>query len=138
MPDATATPLRRHGAVLLAIALLLSGCVSSAQTVPATPTVEAVVIDPATGNATIDIRLFHFPDVVEVPVGTTVTWNNRDGTRHSVTHGIPDEPATVFDSEFFTQGESFSLMFLEPGDYPYFCMRHNHMQGVIRVVEAAP
>jgi plastocyanin len=97
-----------------------------------------VVIDPATGHATIEIRLFRFPEIVEISVGATVTWSNRDGTRHTVTHGIPDEAGTVFDSEFFTQGESFSFTFLEPGDYPYFCLRHNHMQGVIRVVEAAP
>ena len=138
MLDATATPLRRPDSVLFAIALLLAGCGGTAPTVPATPTAHAVVIDAATGNATIEIRLFHFPEVVEIPVGATVTWNNRDGTRHSVTHGIPDGPGTVFDSEFFTQDESFSFTFLTPGDYPYFCMRHNHMQGVIRVVEAAP
>lgn len=78
----------------------------------------------STGDVTIEIKLFNFPDVVEVPIGATVTWINQDGTNHSVTNGTPEQDGQpellgrVFDSGFFGQGESFSFTFTEPGDYP--------------------
>jgi plastocyanin len=119
----------RDAPLWLASLLALAGCIG--EPVP-TPTLTASAAD----GVTIEIRLFTFPDVVEIPIGTAVTWINQDGIRHSVSHGTPDSPGAVFDSGFFTRGESFSFTFLEPGDFPYFCMRHNHMQGIIRVVEA--
>lgn len=88
----------------------------------------------AGGNVAIAIELFNFPDVVEVKVGSTVTWTNMDSTQHSVSKGTPDQPGDLFNSGFFEQGETFSFTFTEVGDFSYFCMRHNHMQGIIRVV----
>lgn len=130
---------------MLVTALLPAACASPAsgtETIP-TANVETPISSQATNTSdvTIEIKLFNFPDVIEVPAGGTVTWINQDGTNHSVTNGTPEQDGQpemlggVFDSGFFGQGESFSFTFTEPGDYPYFCMRHNHMQGIIRVVQ---
>ena len=82
----------------------------------------------------VSIKLFSFnPKVLEVPVGTTVVWTNGDAIEHSVTNGTPEKPGTAFDSGFFTEGQKWSFTFTEPGEYPYFCKRHNSMQGMVKV-----
>ncbi|HEY1013799.1 MAG TPA: plastocyanin/azurin family copper-binding protein [Herpetosiphonaceae bacterium] len=84
--------------------------------------------------AQADIQTFQFkPGRLEVKAGTTVTWTNRDAIEHSVTGGTPPNPAGTFDSGFFTQGESRSFTFDEPGEFAYFCKRHNSMVGTIVV-----
>lgn len=83
----------------------------------------------------VEIKLFTFkPQFLEVPVGTTVVWTNRDAVEHTVTNGTPEKPSGTFDSEGFTEGKTFSFTFTKEGEYPYFCKRHNFMQGVVKVV----
>ncbi len=96
----------------------------------------AVPVPVAGKQVTINISLFQFqPNVVEVPVGTTVTWINGDLIEHSVTQGnTPGTPGGVWDSGFFTKGKSFSYKFDKPGEFKYFCARHNSMTGIVRVV----
>ncbi len=103
-----------------------------------TAAVLAVLATPAAhaddATATMDISQFAFaPAALQVPVGTTVTWTNHDAIIHSVTNGTPDAPAAAFDSGFFDQDGTFSFTFNDAGDYPYFCKRHNFMQGTISV-----
>ena len=82
----------------------------------------------------VAIKLFTFdPKILEVPVGTTVVWSNGDAIEHSVTNGTPENPGSAFDSDFFTEGRTRSYAFTEPGEYPYFCGRHNSIQGMIKV-----
>ncbi len=73
------------------------------------------------------------PNPLDVKAGTTVTWTNQDAIEHSVTSGQPPTPDAAFDSEFFTQGQTFSFTFAKPGEYAYFCKRHPSMTGVVRV-----
>jgi plastocyanin len=42
------------------------------------------------------------------------------------------------DSDFFTEGQTFTFSFVKPGTYPYFCKRHNSMRGEIKVLPSAP
>ncbi len=85
-------------------------------------------------KAQVSIKLFSFnPGVLEIPAGTTVVWTNGDAIEHSVTNGVPGKPAGAFDSGFFTEGQTWSFTFNEPGEYPYFCRRHNFMRGVVKV-----
>ena len=69
-------------------------------------------------------------NVLTVPVGTTVTWVNRDDQIHTAT-----AVDGSFDSGFLAEGESFSQTFDTPGEYEYFCTPHPWMRGRI-VVEA--
>jgi plastocyanin len=65
-----------------------------------------------------------------VPVGTTVTWTNRDDIAHN-TVGT-DDPKT-FKSKVLDTNEKFSFTFSKPGTYPYFCSIHPKMTGKIIV-----
>ncbi len=77
----------------------------------------------------IHIENFQFtPTTVTVPVGTTVTWTNDDGTLHTVTSA-----SKVFTSAGLDEGGVFSYTFTSPGTYSYFCKLHPHMTGTIVV-----
>lgn len=85
-------------------------------------------------TATADIVLFEFtPGSLNVPAGTSVTWLNHDSIVHSVTAGAPEAPADLFDSGLFDQSQTFTFTFADPGQYTYFCTRHNFMRGTINV-----
>jgi len=74
------------------------------------------------------------PSYVSVPVDTTVGWINDDDAIHTVTSGIPDSgPDGLFDSGSLYTGEEYALIFDKPGFYPYFCMLHPWMEGIIEV-----
>ncbi len=84
------------------------------------------------------------PSVITVDVGATVTWSNDDSAAHTVTAGDLDaDPDTVgtdfpngFDSSLFMAGTTFDVTFDTAGTYPYFCMVHPWMTGVVIVGEA--
>ena len=76
----------------------------------------------------------YIPYSVTVSVGDEVTWSNDDTAAHTVTSGTAaDGPDGVFDSSLFTAGQTFSVTFDEAGEYPYFCMVHPWMTGIITV-----
>ncbi len=70
------------------------------------------------------------PDVLTIPVGTTVTWINED----SIPHTVASEG--LFDSGNLSTGEKFSFPFTVKGIYKYMCTIHRkHISGKIIVVE---
>jgi len=81
----------------------------------------------------------YVPKVVEIPVGTTVTWVNEDvfdylhfeqsGLHNSVRISGPVEFATGL----LKHAETDSVTFTQPGEYVYNCTMHPYMRGVIRV-----
>jgi plastocyanin len=87
------------------------------------------------------------PSQIEVPVGTTVTWNNTSSVVHTVTadpskandpaHVKLPEGAETFDSGMIQPGGSFSHTFETPGEYRYFCIPHEGvgMIGTVTVTE---
>ena len=76
----------------------------------------------------------YIPYEVTVDVGGEVTWTNDDSAAHTVTAGsAADGPSGVFDSSLFMAGSSFSHKFEEAGTYPYFCMVHPWMEGIVTV-----
>ena len=84
---------------------------------------------PSAANAEVKIDNFSFgPQTLTVPVGTTVTWTNRDDIPHTVvsTDG-------VFKSRVQDTDEEFSYTFTKAGTYPYFCSVHPKMTGKIVV-----
>ena len=78
------------------------------------------------------------PSTVTIDVGGEVTWVNDDGAAHTVTSGILADggPDGVFDSGLFLPATSFSHKFEEVGEYPYFCLVHPWMNGLVIVQEA--
>jgi plastocyanin len=77
----------------------------------------------------VKIDNFSFgPATLTVPVGTSVTWTNRDDIPHTVvsTEG-------VFKSKVLDTDEKFSFTFSKAGTYPYFCSMHSKMTGKVIV-----
>ena len=70
------------------------------------------------------------PVTLTVPVGTTVTWTNRDDIPHNTVS--TDDPKT-FKSKALDTNEKFSFTFSKPGTYSYFCSIHPKMTGKIIV-----
>jgi plastocyanin len=74
------------------------------------------------------------PYEVTIDVGGEVTWSNDDSAAHTVTAGsAADGPSGVFDSSLFMAGTTFSHKFEAEGEFPYFCMVHPWMQGIVTV-----
>jgi 3',5'-cyclic-AMP phosphodiesterase len=68
------------------------------------------------------------PATASVPVGTTITWTNRDDVPHVVVSTEQKFKSPVLD----TDGQ-FSHRFGAPGAYKYFCALHPKMTGRIVV-----
>jgi plastocyanin len=105
------------GVVMIAIVLLLAG----------SPRVRAN--DQSAANAEVKIDNFSFgPQTLTVPVGSTVTWTNRDDIPHTSvsTDGL-------FKSKVMDTDEKFSYTFAKAGTYPYYCSIHPKMTGQVVV-----
>jgi plastocyanin len=84
---------------------------------------------PTAAGAEVKIDNFVFgPQTVTVPVGTTVTWTNKDDIPHTAvsTEG-------VFKSKVIDTDEKFSYTFAKAGTYPYYCSIHPKMTGKVVV-----
>jgi plastocyanin len=78
---------------------------------------------------TIDIKDFMFtPRNLTIPVGSKVTWTNKDEEPHKVA-----EVNTSFISKPLDTDEGFTYEFKVPGKYEYFCTVHPRMTGTIIV-----
>lgn len=83
---------------------------------------------PAAPN-TVVIEDYEFvPQELEVKVGDTVTWTNRDAFNHYVV-----TTDRSLDSGLITPGSSWSKPFSTPGTIEYYCDIHNYMRGTITV-----
>ena len=79
----------------------------------------------------------YVPGMVTVGVGVTVVMSNTDTAAHTWTSGTPDDgPDGNFDTSLIMTGAAFEWIPDTAGEYPYFCMVHPWMQGVITVQEA--
>ena len=106
-------------AVMIAMLLLLAGTPNvTANTQPAAP-------------VTVEVKIDNFsfgPGTLTVPVGTTVTWTNRDDIPHTV---VSTEGA--FKSKVLDTDEKYSFTFSKAGTFPYFCSIHPKMTGQVVV-----
>ena len=68
------------------------------------------------------------PGRVQITAGTTVIWRNDDQLIHTVTANDKS-----FDSGLLQPGKTYSRTFDKPGQYPYYCMPHPFMKGVVVV-----
>lgn len=69
------------------------------------------------------------PDSLRVSAGTTVTWQNRSETTHTVT----GDDLAFDDSGPLAPGQAFSVIFDDPGTYRYRCGPHPDMVAEIVV-----
>lgn len=123
-------------AVALSTALLIAGCAGPAAGTPAPSGTPAM--------ATVTIAQFRFqPADLAVAAGTTVVWTNDDAILHTVTSGTSvrkDDfgnydvrPDGRINGTLAEKGQTFSFTFATPGEYAYFCSRHNNMTARVVV-----
>ena len=75
------------------------------------------------------------PSTVTIDMGGEVTWVNDDAAAHTVTSGVLADggPDGLFDSGLLSPETSFSATFWAEGEYPYFCLVHPWMEGLVIV-----
>lgn len=81
-------------------------------------------------NHEVEIRSFKFdPEIVQVRIGDTIRWTNRDLAPHTAT-------AVEFgwDTQALEQNETGEVLVTEGMETSYFCMFHPHMKGRIEIV----
>ena len=124
--------LLRLSTFLLVSTVALAAC--------AAPTTAA----PTQRSAQVRISSFRFqPAELDVAAGTTVTWTNDDAILHTVTTGTSVKkddfgnyditPDGRVDGSLPDKGTTFSFTFTTPGEYAYFCSRHNNMTARVVV-----
>jgi len=74
------------------------------------------------------------PARIQVVLGTTVTWTNRDNVSHSVVIS-PEVISTndMWQSRLLSTGDSFSYTFTMRGTFQYHCSEHPEMTGTVIV-----
>lgn len=101
---------------------------AAAMAVPGT-TPTSATSPPARGTNEVWVINREFqPQTITVPVGTTVTWKNRDQEEHTVT----------FDDGFSYMrltalGATANYTFTGPGTFSYYCDPHPEMTGKVIV-----
>jgi plastocyanin len=83
----------------------------------------------AGGEPQVIVDNFSFkPATIAVPVGTTVTWTNRDDVPHNVVSTEKKFASPVLDTD-----EKFSRTFETAGTFKYYCSIHPRMTGQVVV-----
>ena len=124
---------------LIASTFVVGACGNSEGSVGASPPTNPE------GKVLIEGLTFE-PETLNVAVGTTVVWENRDAVAHTVTAGEqgkqgapgvtedqPAKPSGLFDEELEGDGATFSYTFDEAGTYRYYCDIHRQMTAAIVV-----
>ena len=76
------------------------------------------------------------PSTVTIGVGGMVTFSNTDAAAHTSTAGTPaDGPSGAWDSSLVMMNSAYTTPALDAGEYPYFCMVHPWMVGLVIVEE---
>src|SRR5436305_941763 len=123
-------PSRRKalGAAVALLTLLPAACTRvPAETEP--PTLAAVPSGAAPNEVIIDQFTFR-PASLAVPMGTRVTWVNRDDVPHTATSTARPK---AFDSGTLDTDDRFSHVFTKPGTYKYYCAVHPRMVAQVIV-----
>jgi len=83
--------------------------------------------------SSVEVKIDNFsfgPMELKVPVGTMVTWINRDDIPHTV---VSTDDSKTFKSKVLDADEKFSFTFSKAGTYPYFCSVHPKMTAKVIV-----
>ena len=84
---------------------------------------------PVPQRHTVEIRGFaYLPASLEVAVGDTVVWINRDAVPHTATRDGRRWDSGTIDAE-----QTWRLIAASPGSQPYYCAFHPVMRGELVV-----
>jgi amicyanin len=104
---------------------------SGMQSPPASASATPADSPPSQGGTAVSISDFKFnPATLTVPVGTTVTWTNKDEEPHTI---------AAKDGSFHSPGmdtnATYSFTFTTAGSYDYICSIHPFMTGTVVVTK---
>lgn len=86
-----------------------------------------------TPGCEVENRCF-IPNLVEIKTGDQVKWKNNDVTVHTITSGSAFSGSNKkFDSGLINAGSEFSHVFEKTGSFPYYCIVHPWMEGMVIV-----
>jgi plastocyanin len=91
--------------------------------------VHAIAAPPAESRVTIDNFTFK-PDVITIPIGTRIVWENDDDIPHTIV-----ETQGKFNSPALDTEDKYSFTFATAGTFEYFCGLHPHMKGKVVVTQ---
>jgi plastocyanin len=103
-------------AAALVVTVVAAGCGSTGSSAPVATTKVSMA------------KSYRFdPQTIEIKAGQTVTWTNNDNFTHTVeVDGQEDHKVG--------RGDSVSITFDKPGNYPYVCTLHSKdMHGTVIV-----
>ncbi|MBM3897870.1 MAG: hypothetical protein FJ358_05025 [Thaumarchaeota archaeon] len=72
---------------------------------------------------------YYSPNKIEIRVGDTVEWINKD----TITHTVTFYKGMTVDSGPYEQGKTWSYKFTKAGEFEYFCTLHPYMAGKVEV-----
>ncbi len=108
--------------------------ISCGKTAPVTPSpgppedVTPGTTPPTKLVAELVIESFTFkPATLTIPVGTTVTWHNKDSVPHTVT-----SREDIFDGGM-SHDDTYTYTFSQSGTFEYYCTVHPFMTAIIIV-----
>lgn len=122
----------RAAAVLVAAALATSVPAACSATAPAPDSAPSASAAPVTGpvqGPAITITALNFGDPLTVPPGATITVVNSDDVAHTVTSKVKGQ----FDVKVGGNAQTTFTAPTTPGRYPYYCVYHPGMVGVLIV-----
>ncbi len=90
------------------------------------------LVRPVAGAEIVQQRMRFNPDVLVVPVGTAVSFPNRDTVRH---HVYSFSPAKKFELKLYAGVPANPVLFDQPGVVVLGCNIHDQMVGWVLVVE---
>ena len=113
----------------LRVSLLLAAAIATIAIAAATFPTRVLAADQPTAATEIKIDNFSFtPQTVTVPVGSQITWTNRDDIPHTV---VADDK--TFKSSALDTDEKFTFTFTKAGTHNYFCSIHPKMTAKVVV-----
>lgn len=115
--------------LVAAAAVLLSACQYGGQPAPTGSTTGQTSTQQVANAVTIQNMAFA-PQNLQVKVGQTVTWTNKDQRTHTVT-----SDTGAFDSGNVASNGSYSFTFTKAGTFPYHCNIHTSMKAQVTVTE---
>ncbi|HXV46538.1 MAG TPA: plastocyanin/azurin family copper-binding protein [Nitrososphaera sp.] len=126
-------------AVAVGLAAVLAAVLAPISTL--TPAFAAEVPADITSGSSSKTTDAYAPNPLNINVGDTVTWTNKDSTAHTVTSGTgTNDPnkGQEFDSSpnfnpIMPPGGVFSHTFETAGEFPYYCGLHPNMVGTVVV-----
>lgn len=123
-------------ALSIALAFLFYPMLSASSTPAGNQTANSrSLVNISPGSSSPSNAKFFEPIVLNVPLGTIVTWKNLDSTLHTVTSGIAEtgNSGTIFDSSYMAAGKTFQYTFSKAGTFDYYCELHPFMKGQVVV-----